>query len=77
MPIEQSLIREIGQGEAEATACIHLENEYNLNLPEKTFNADSWSRLTWTQAVQDMMEVVKANTKDIVELFNNTLGTTC
>ena len=58
------------------TAGIHFENKYNLNIPEKTFKEDSWYRVTCPQAVQEMMEVVKANTKDIVELFNNTMGTT-
>ncbi len=73
-PLEQSVSPDIKLKAREVTVGIHLENAYNLSLAEETFNAEGWYWLTWPQAVQDLMDAVKAEPKDIVELVNSTMG---
>jgi hypothetical protein len=53
---------------------IHLENAYNLSIPDQTFMADGWYWLTWPQAVADLMEARKIEPENMVEFVNNIVG---
>ncbi|MFO0119865.1 MAG: hypothetical protein ACK512_07175, partial [Cyanobium sp.] len=35
---------------------VHLENAYNLSIPDQTYMADGWYWLEWPEAVQQRIE---------------------
>ncbi|MFM7267455.1 MAG: hypothetical protein ACKOZT_02550 [Cyanobium sp.] len=49
----------------------HLENAYNLSVPEQTFMADGWYWISWPEEVQRLIEANKIDTDKIVEVVNN------
>jgi len=53
---------------------VHLENAYNLSIPDQTFMADGWYWLEWPEAVQQRIEAEKIGTDAMVELVNNIIG---
>lgn len=53
---------------------VHLENAYNLSIPDQTFMADGWYWLEWPEAVQELIEAAKVDTDAMVELVNNIIG---
>lgn len=52
----------------------HLENAYNLSVPEQTFMADGWYWLSWPEEVETMIEAQKIKTEEMVEVVNNIIG---
>jgi hypothetical protein len=53
---------------------VHLENAYNLSIPDQTFMADGWYWLEWPEAVQQRIEAEKIDPDQLVELVNNIIG---
>jgi hypothetical protein len=53
---------------------VHLENAYNLSIPDQTFMADGWYWLEWPEAVQQRIEAEKIDPDQMVELVNNIIG---
>jgi len=53
---------------------VHLENAYNLSIPDQTYMADGWYWLEWPEAVQKRIEVEKIEPEQMVELVNNIIG---
>ena len=53
---------------------VHLENAYNLSVPDQTFMADGWYWLEWPEAVQTMMEAEEIESDQLVEVVNNIIG---
>ncbi len=52
----------------------HLENAYNLSVPEQTFMADGWYWISWPEEVQKLIEANKIDDDKIVEVVNNIVG---
>ena len=53
---------------------VHLENAYNLSIPDQTYMADGWYWLEWPEAVQQRIEAEKIDPDDMVEVVNNIIG---
>lgn len=53
---------------------VHLENAYNLAIPEQTFMADGWYWLSWPEEVEQRIEAEKIKTEEMVEIVNNIVG---
>jgi len=53
---------------------VHLENAYNLSIPDQTFMADGWYWLEWPEAVQQQIEAETIDPDAMVELVNNIIG---
>ena len=53
---------------------VHLENAYNLSIPDQTFMADGWYWLEWPEAVQQRIEAEKIDPDDMVEIVNNIIA---
>jgi hypothetical protein len=53
---------------------VHLENAYNLSIPDQTFMADGWYWLEWPEAVQQRIEAEKIDPDQLVEVVNNIIG---
>jgi hypothetical protein len=73
-PLEKVFTHEQQTRALSITTGVHLENVYNLRLPDESFNADGWYWITWPQGVQDLMDAHQTDPKEMVELVNNTLG---
>lgn len=56
------------------TLGVHMENAYNLSVPEQTYMADGWFWLSWPEAVEEMIEKNKIETEKMVEIVNNIIG---
>jgi len=48
----------------------HIENLYNLSLKDKTFTAEGWYWLKWSEPVQEMIAKNNIDLKSIVEFVN-------
>ena len=55
-------------------AGVHLENAYNLSVPDQTFMADGWYWLDWAPQVQELMEANSIGPDQMVGLVNNIIG---
>jgi len=53
---------------------VHLENAYNLSIPDQTYMADGWYWLEWPEAVQQRIEAEKIDPDQLVEVVNNIIG---
>jgi hypothetical protein len=53
---------------------VHLENAYNLSIPDQTYMADGWYWLEWPEAVQQRIEAEKIDPDQLVEVVNNIVG---
>jgi hypothetical protein len=53
---------------------VHLENAYNLSIPDQTFMAEGWYWLEWPEALQQRMGSEKINSDTMVEFVNNIIG---
>ena len=49
---------------------LHINNIYNLSLRDKTFTADGWYWLNWSQQVQDQLEREQIPVLEMVEFIN-------
>jgi len=56
------------------TLGMHLENAYNLSVPDQTFMADGWYWISWPEAVQQIIDANKIDTDKLVEVVNNIIG---
>jgi hypothetical protein len=74
MPIEQMLSTAEQNKALAITVGMHLENAYNLSIPDQTFMADGWYWLSWPQEVEDLIEANKIETDRMVEVVNNIVG---
>ncbi len=74
LPLEQVVSEAERQKALAITVGIHMENAYNLSIPDQTFMADGWFWLTWPQAVQDLMDANKIEAERMVEVVNNIVG---
>jgi hypothetical protein len=55
-------------------AGVHLENAYNLSIPDQTFMADGWYWIDWPPEVQELMEAHDIEADQMVEVVNNIIG---
>jgi hypothetical protein len=53
---------------------VHLENAYNLSIPNQTFMADGWYWMDWPEALQKRMKTEKIDADHMVELVNNIIA---
>jgi hypothetical protein len=53
---------------------VHLENAYNLSIPDQSFMADGWYWLRWPAALQARFEAEAIATDHLVEIVNNVEG---
>jgi hypothetical protein len=74
LPIEQVLSAAEQKKALAVTVGMHLENAYNLSIPDQTFMADGWFWLSWPQEVEDLMEANKIEPDRMVEVVNNIVG---
>jgi hypothetical protein len=53
---------------------VHLENAYNLSIPDQTYMADGWYWLEWPEVVQQRIEAETIDSDQLVEVVNNIVG---
>lgn len=53
---------------------VHLENAYNLSIPDQTYMADGWYWLEWPEAVQQRIEAETIDPDQLVKVVNNIIG---
>jgi hypothetical protein len=53
---------------------VHLENAYNLSIPDQTYMAEGWYWLEWPEVVQKRIEAEKINPDHVVEIVNNIIA---